>query len=415
MNETRNIIAGLEIGKDQSQLCYYDRKEREPISVSVKAGSNQYLFPTLLSKRPGKDTWHYGMEAQFFVGQEEELLVSGLLNIWSREEGVLVDEETKTPGELMEIYLRGCISLLGVGEPSRQIKAFMITVPKLSGPLIRAVYQAGEAMGFLREQIWVQDYEESFYYYVMNHRKDNWNRKIGWFLFEEDKVSFARLVMDNQRRPVTAVIQHGKTAELSKDPIERDENFYRLISQSCGNDTYSGIYMVGEGFDQEWAVRSTPYLCRNQRHVYYGNNLYVKGACYGAKEKCGEENLKGYLYLSPSLIKKNVSMEMLVAGTTKSVILVEAGKNWYEINRELEFILDGKEDLEFVVTPMEGGQKTRCSMKLPGLPKRPEKTTRLRLTVYYESEELCVVQAEDMGFGDLYPSQGKVWTEKVSW
>ena len=136
---------------------------------------------------------------------------------------------------------------------------------------------------------------------------------------------------------------------------------------------------------------------------------------YGAKEKCGEENLKGYLYLSPSLIKKNVSMEMLVAGTTKSVILVEAGKNWYEINRELEFILDGREDLEFVVTHMEGGQKTRCSMKLPGLPKRPEKTTRLRLTVYYESEELCVVQAEDMGFGDLYPSQGKVWTEKVSW
>ena len=40
MNETRNIIAGLEIGKEQSQLCYYDRKEREPISVSVKAGSN---------------------------------------------------------------------------------------------------------------------------------------------------------------------------------------------------------------------------------------------------------------------------------------------------------------------------------------------------------------------------------------
>ena len=64
MNETRNIIAGLEIGKEQSQLCYYDRKEREPISVSVKAGSNQYLFPTLLSKRPGKETWHYGIEAE---------------------------------------------------------------------------------------------------------------------------------------------------------------------------------------------------------------------------------------------------------------------------------------------------------------------------------------------------------------
>ena len=166
-------------------------------------------------------------------------------------------------------------------------------------------------MGFSRSQIWVQDYDESFYYYVMNHRKDNWTRKIGWFLFEKDKVSFARLVVDNQRRPATAWIEHGKSAELAQDPQERDENFFRLISQSCGNDTYSSIYMVGDGFDQEWAKRSTPYLCRNQRHVFYGNNLYVKGACYGGKEKCGEENLKGYLYLSPSLVRKNVSMDVI--------------------------------------------------------------------------------------------------------
>lgn len=36
MNETRNIIVGLEIGKRQSQICYFDRKEKEPISISVK-------------------------------------------------------------------------------------------------------------------------------------------------------------------------------------------------------------------------------------------------------------------------------------------------------------------------------------------------------------------------------------------
>ena len=55
---------------------------------------------------------------------------------------------------------------------------------------------------------------------------------------------------------------------------------------------------------------------------------------------------------------------------------------------------------------MEGGARTRFSMKLPGLPKRPNKTTRIGLTIYYESEEMCVVRAEDMGFGDLYPSSG---------
>ena len=104
------------------------------------------------------------------------------------------------------MYLKGCISLLGTADPARQIKAVMITVPKLSKAMVWALYQAGERMGFSRKQIFLQDYDESFYYYVMNHRRDNWNRKIGWFLFEENQVSFARLVHDSQKRPVTAIL-----------------------------------------------------------------------------------------------------------------------------------------------------------------------------------------------------------------
>ena len=73
MNETRNIIVGLEIGKQQSQICYFDRKEKEPISISVKTGSNQYLFPTMLSKKPGEEVWHFGMEAQYFSRNEGEI------------------------------------------------------------------------------------------------------------------------------------------------------------------------------------------------------------------------------------------------------------------------------------------------------------------------------------------------------
>lgn len=415
MNETRNIIVGLEIGKLQSQLCYYDRKEKEPISVSVKAGSNQYLFPTLLSVNPEKEIWHYGLEAEYFSANEGETAVNGLLGIWGEAEPVRVGEKVFEAAELMEAYLKGVLSLLGVGEPVRQIKGLMITIPKLSSAMVQVVYEAAAGMGFSRNQIFLQDYDESFYYYVMNHRKDNCTRKIGWFLFDNNQVSFARLVMDNQKRPAMAYIEHGITAELSTDPVKRDEDFYRLIDRSCGKDPYSSIYMVGEGFEQEWAVRSIPFLCRNQRHVFYGNNLYVKGACYGAREKCDEGILKGYLYLSPSLVQNNVAMEMLVNGSPKTYPLVEAGKNWYEIHTELELILDEKEDLEFVVTPMEGGSKTRFSMKLPGLPKRPNKTTRLKICISYESSETCVIVVEDMGFGEMFPSNGNVWTEKVSW
>ena len=101
--------------KNSPQLCYFDRKEREPISVSVKAGSNQYLFPTLLSKKPGKEAWHYGLEADYiFPGRRERSCIRTSEDL-EPGPGTEIDGEKYTPGKLMEIYLRGCISLLGSG------------------------------------------------------------------------------------------------------------------------------------------------------------------------------------------------------------------------------------------------------------------------------------------------------------
>ena len=116
----------------QSQLCYYDRKEKEPISVSVKAGSNQYLFPTLLSVNPEKEIWHYGLEAEYFSANEGEIAVNGLLGIWGEAEPVRVGEKVFEAAELMEAYLKGVLSLLGVGEPVRQIKGCLLYTSTVS-------------------------------------------------------------------------------------------------------------------------------------------------------------------------------------------------------------------------------------------------------------------------------------------
>ena len=41
MNETRDLIIGIDFGKEYSQICYYDRKAEEPRSPPVKVGSSQ--------------------------------------------------------------------------------------------------------------------------------------------------------------------------------------------------------------------------------------------------------------------------------------------------------------------------------------------------------------------------------------
>lgn len=38
MNEIRDLIIGIDIGKEYTQICYYDRKAEEARSLSMKVG-----------------------------------------------------------------------------------------------------------------------------------------------------------------------------------------------------------------------------------------------------------------------------------------------------------------------------------------------------------------------------------------
>ena len=120
-------------------------------------------------------------------------------------------------------------------------------------------------------------------------------------------------------------------------------------------------------------------LLANQRRIFGGTNLFAQGACFSAREKVEERRLKGYLFLGNDLVRYNIGMEMTINGSPAYYALIAAGVNWYEAEKECELILDGTEELEFVVSSMESGKRNRYTMKLDGLPKRPPKTTRRNL------------------------------------
>ena len=88
MNEVRNILVGFDFGEKVSQLCYYDRREGEPVSLPVKVGTGQYTFPNALSKKPGEDEWHFGLEVEYFVEQQDEIAVDNLYTLCLEQETV---------------------------------------------------------------------------------------------------------------------------------------------------------------------------------------------------------------------------------------------------------------------------------------------------------------------------------------
>lgn len=413
MNEVRNIIVGLDFGAVASQLCYFDRHAGEPVSLSMKVGAGQYSFPNCLSKKPGKEEWHFGLEVEYFVSQQNEIYLDQLYELASGSRTVDIDGKERSLGELLAIFFGGALRILGVPDPIKSISGLTITAPVLTKTLVENIREACQRMGFARNRCFLQDYAESFYYHTMNQKPEVWSRNVALFQFDREGVSFSRLLFDKKTKPIQVFVKKGKRATLHQTPLERDFDFYELIRDTLGNDVYSSIFLVGDGFDRSWATRSVPLLCRNQRRVFYGNNLFAKGACYGAREKVEERNLKGHLYIGSDVVRINIGMDMIINGSPAYHSLINAGVNWYEAVGGCELLLDDTRELTFVVTSMEGDQKNRYSMDLPGLPDRPSKATRLSVHLEFESVSRCRIEVRDLGLGELYPTSGLVWQEMI--
>lgn len=129
-------------------------------------------------------------------------------------------------------------------------------------------------------------------------------------------------------------------------------------------------------------------------------------------ERKEKKNLRYFRYLCETLVLAEIGMEMRVMGAPAWYPLTESGKNWYECSGSCELILDDMEELVFVVS-QPGQEKKKLVMKLPGLLKRPNKTTRLGLELVFLSAKECRVTVTDQGFGELFPSSGKTWKETI--
>ncbi len=413
MNEIRDILIGIDFGKSLSQLCYYDRKAKEPASLPVKLDTSQYEFPTCVCRAAGKEVWYFGIEAVYHAKEQGGILVEDLYDICNDTKTVQVGGEEMNPWELMGIFLNQILKALGVVEPVKHTKCLVITVQRLTGVMVEHLRKACEEVGLARDRYILQDYSESFYYYAMCQKAEYWSRGVGWYAFDKDKVSFRRLSMTGNTKPVLVTLEKPVSKELTEDPQMRDKEFSRFIQDTLGRGMYSSILITGKGFHQEWASNSITALCRHQRKVFYGNNLFAKGACYTAKEKLEDRELRRYLYLSDALVKYNIGMDMMIMGSPAYYSIIQAGKNWYECRSEFDLILDDTNQLTFHISHMQSSERQKVSMSLPGLVPRPNRTTRLRVCLECQTETTCKITVKDMGFGEMYPSSKKIWTETI--
>ena len=108
MNETRDLIIGIDFGKKYSQICYYDRKAEEARSLPVKVGSSQYETPTCLCRREEQGDYCVGLEAEYFAREKAESCWKIFTKYPEAEKKSLCQENRKNHGNFLHIFSTGC-------------------------------------------------------------------------------------------------------------------------------------------------------------------------------------------------------------------------------------------------------------------------------------------------------------------
>ena len=95
------------------------------------------------------------------------------------------------------------------------------------------------------------------------------------------------------------------------------------------------------------------------------------------------------------------------------MVLAAAGEGWYGAGNMAELILDHQDYIEFLVTPADPRQRKIVKLTLEGFPRRDDKTLRVRLQIGFLDENTMTVTAQDLGFGEFFPSSGASIRQEV--
>ena len=384
INEIHDVLVGIDQGRVTSMVCFYTRKHSHPITVSLTPGETHAQIPT------PKDIFP-------LVEQGAELGIA-----------------------MLSSYFRQCFELIGDMGDYRNVRV-MVTMDRIRQGWPQAITEAMEMLGVARERVHLQEHLESFYYYMMNQKKELWNYQVALLEYHNHRLTGYEMSIDRSTRPAFVYVEKrfrlyfDEKARAGRAEAEwnklRDRLLLEKVQEMFRDKTFSSVYLQGEEFEKSWADKTIAFLCK-RRHAFQGDNLFVKGACYGAMEQGGITSAGNFLFKGPQMVEHNVGMHMMVRGIVSYQPMISAGVSSYAAFYQCEFLLNGTDEVVLETRDLKGVEATH-TITLTNLPKRPNRATRIHMCLTFPSSNQCKVQMDDMGLGELYPPTGKRWEATI--
>ncbi len=416
MESSIGIVVGVDLAADYTQISYYVTGMSEPDSMSTIHNEQKYLIPTVLFKWKDKDEWLLGDEAMLRAGRHEGTAVDDILKKVLLDKGDTIEGREYTAKEILDIYFRLLFEQIRRGCNISCIEAIGITIEYPDRVLIDNIYSSVKELGIEEDKIRVVGHSEALLYFITNQKKEIWTNDVALFDFSKDHFIYRKVSRVRGRNPeVLDVSEYDLSDEFSYEDlkneegrIKADERLLTIVQNDFKSHIVSAVFLTGMGFyDEDFIKNSLPYLC-NKRRVFKGHNLFVKGACYAIMEKLSIINNDCYQFMCTGRTFVTIGINVLHRDKTVMLCLSKAGVNWYEAGAIVKCILDDTKEINVkVINPVNKVERD-IKLDLSEFPDRPNKTTKVEITVAYKSEKQLSIIVRDLGFGDFFEASDKI-------
>ena len=404
MENKRNYYLGIDLNDKYAMISYFQLNMNEPETVSTIAGSENFQIPLILAKRKEIGQWYYGDEARKMAQNTDMICLDKLLSRAVNGDELVVDDETYPAEELLALFLNKITALPNKLGNTSDFDRLVITVDRLSKENMDMFWRIMPKLGLKPEQFMVIDHKESFYYFALSQKEDLWLHDVYLFEFDKTNIRYFSLKRSMRTTPQVVTIEESPKRNINGDP---DIEFSRIIQKAFENKIISTVYLVGDGFDGGWMQSSLNILCKGRR-AFVGKNLFSKGACYAAEVRDNEDKWR-FIYMGENELKFNLSLKVKSKGALSFYNIISAGKNWFETKGQCEVILSDTTEIDFWKQLPNSREAKIETLELTDLPRRPDRTTRVRITATPVADDKINIEIMDLGFGELFRGTDKVW------
>lgn len=406
------IMIGYDLANACSQISYSYISESANVStVASVAGEENFDIPTVLCKRCGVNQWLFGKDALRFCedNPEQGILIDNLLELALAGETVQLEGKGYEPEALLTLFVKRSLGLLAGITSLDKVQALMFTCEELTPRMVEVLNIVSDGLGLKATDIRYQNYQESYYSYMLYQSPELWMYSSVLFDYRGDSLKV--FLLENNKNTTPVVVYINKEEKVFDGT---DLELLEISKEVFGEERVSSVYLIGERFAGGWMVESLKYLCDGRR-VFQGNNLYSKGACFSLQERIQSSVAgKKHVFLGNDKLKANVGMKVLKRGEDAYFALLDAGIAWFEIDYECEIYLQDESMLELVVTPLIHSTVKNIEIPLEGLGLKEGDITRIYMHFTLLNENVLCVEIEDLGFGCFRAPSENRWKREIT-